>query len=188
MPPVAGGYRTTSPLHVKYASATESQMAFAEKFLKKYPSTRLVTLMIGANDGFICQVQYPDGCISEFSALQKTITANATKIFKGLRVTAHYTGQIALLTYYSTDYSSAIGDAESQGLNSALEKAAKPYDVLVADGYGQFMKAARQGDGNACTAQLLTALTPASSGMCGVHPSYSGAAVLAQAVQRAIKQ
>jgi hypothetical protein len=93
-----------------------------------------------------------------------------------------------LLTYWSADYSSQVATYESQGLNSALEKAAKPYDVQIADGYGQFMRAARQGHGNICTAQLVTALKPASSGQCGIHPSYAGAAVLAAAVERAIKK
>jgi lysophospholipase L1-like esterase len=182
-PKKAGSYRSMFPLHVSYKG---SQLAFAEKYLKRFPATRLVTLMIGANDAFICQHTYSDGCFSEFSTLQKKITKNAGKIFKALRDKAHYTGQIALLTYWAFDYKSAVGTFESQGLNSALEKAAKPYHVEIADGYGAMKRAAAQGRGNTCTAGLQTVLSGADKGTCGVHPSVAGAAVLAQAIERAI--
>jgi lysophospholipase L1-like esterase len=186
--PMSFGYRTVYPLHAHYTSGTESQLAFAEHFLKKHPNTRLVTLMIGANDGFICLEKTKDSCFSEFTALQAKITRNVTKIFKGLRNKAHYNGQIALLTYYSENYRNSTEDFESQGLNAALEKAAKPFHVEIANGYRQFQLAAAQGHGNACTAQLLTALSGEAKGTCGVHPSLAGAAVLAQAVERAIKE
>jgi lysophospholipase L1-like esterase len=186
-PPVPGGYRTVHPLHIRYASSAESQLTFAERYLRAHPNTRLVSLMVGANDGFICLNKYSDGCVSEFGALQKTVAANATKIFKGLRVTAHYGGQIVLVTYYSMDYSNSIDNLESQGLNSALKAAAKPFNVEVADAYGQFQIATRQAAGNTCTAGLLTVLSGGTT-PCGIHPSPAGAAVLAQAVERAIKK
>jgi|HubBroStandDraft_5_1064220.scaffolds.fasta_scaffold189278_2 lysophospholipase L1-like esterase len=182
------GYRSVYPLHVKYASKTESQLTFAEKFLEAHPNTRLVTLMIGANDGFICEVKYKDGCIKEFTALQAKITKNATKIFKGLRQTAHYSGQIALVTYWSLNYRVQLENEESQGLNNALIAAGKPFGVEIANGYKQMRLAAKQGNGNPCTAQLVTALSGKAKGTCGVHPSVAGAAVLAQAVERAIKK
>jgi lysophospholipase L1-like esterase len=183
--PVPGGYRTVYPLHAAYKG---SQLAFAEAYLKKYPNTRLVTLMIGANDGFICLKSTSDGCFSEFSALQATVTKNVKTIFRGLRDTAHYKGQIALVTYWSLNYRDATSNYETNGLNSALEAAAKPFNVRIANGYGQFHLASEQGHGNPCTAQLLTALSGAAKGTCGVHPSLAGAAVLAQAVERAIKK
>lgn len=183
--PTPGGYRTASPLHVKYSG---SQMAFADQYLKKHPNTRLVSLMIGANDGFICQEQYADGCISEFAQLQSQVTTNVGKIFKNLRDKAHYKGQLVLVTYYSLDYSNSVDNYEESGLNSALEAGAKPYHVHIANGYHQFKLAAKQAHGNTCTAELLTALSGADAGTCGVHPSVSGQAVLAQAVERAIKK
>jgi lysophospholipase L1-like esterase len=186
--PMAFGYRTAFPLHVKYASATESQLTFAERYLKKFPGTRLVTLMIGANDGFLCLERTSDSCFKEFAALQAKITKHVTKIFKGLRKVAHYSGQIALVTYWSLDYRSSVDNFESNGLNAALEKAAKPFHVEIANGYKQFHLASEQGHGSPCTAQLLTALSGADKGTCGVHPSLAGAAVLAQAVERAIKK
>jgi lysophospholipase L1-like esterase len=183
--PTPGGYRTFYRLHHAYQG---SQLAFAEKFLTKHPNTKLVTLMIGANDGFLCQKRTSDGCFAEFGALQAQITKNVTRIFKGLRDTAHYQGQLVLVTYYSMNYASKVQDLESKGLNGALEAAAKPFDVEIANGYGQFRLAAAQGHGNACTAGLLTALAGADKGTCGVHPSLAGSAVLAQAVERAIKK
>jgi lysophospholipase L1-like esterase len=186
--PIKGGYRTTYPLHTKYKNAKQSQLAFAEAYLKKHPDTRLVTFMIGANDGFLCVQQTTDGCRSEFADLQAKITKNVHKILKGLRKTAHYRGQIALLTYYSTNYSDFLSTYESTGLNNALEKAAKPFDVRVADGFGQFKKDARQTHGDTCAAQLLTQLSAPDQGTCGVHPSLAGQALLAQAVEQAIKK
>lgn len=179
------GYRRFFPLHVKYKG---SQLAFAENYLKKFPNTRLVTLMIGANDGFICLSRTNDSCFKQFGALQATITKNTTKILKGLRDTAHYQGQIALVTYWSLNYRDTFSNLESTGLNSALEAAGKPFHVEIANGYRLFHLASKQGHGSPCTAGLLTALSGAKKGTCGVHPSRSGAAVLAQAVERAIKK
>lgn len=184
---VPGGYRTAYPLHAKYKSATQSQLGFAEKFLNKHANTRLVTLMIGANDGFLCQAQSTDGCVSEFVALQNTIKKNAHTIFKGLRSTG-YTGQIVAVTYYSTDYNSTIGNVQSQQVSKAVTDAGAKYGVEVADGFGQFEAAAKQAGGDTCAAQLLTALTGDAAGTCGVHPSLAGQALLAQAVEQAIKK
>jgi lysophospholipase L1-like esterase len=190
--PVPGGYRTAFPLHVKYTGIGESQLTFAEKFLEAHPNTRLVTLMLGANDAFICEARTTDGCVGELPGLLKTLQKNDTTIFKGLRDVAHYMGQIAMVTYYSMDYqnttSGNVQKAEVNALNGAMEAAAKPFNVEIANGFNQFKIAAAQGRGIPCTAQLLTALSGAAKGTCGVHPSQTGAAVLAQAVERAIRK
>jgi lysophospholipase L1-like esterase len=185
--PVAGGYRTAYPLHVKYASKTQSQLAFGEAFLRKHPATRLVTLMIGANDGFICEAHTKDGCVSEIPALQKKITKNVDKILGGLRTKGHYQGQIVVALYYSTDYTSLIGNAGSQALNSALEISAKKYHAATANSYNTFKQAAATHKGSTCNAGLLTNLKtkPAS---CGVHLSPSGAAVFAQTVEKVVRK
>jgi lysophospholipase L1-like esterase len=183
---VPGGYRGLYPLHVKYKSQTQSQLAFAEAFLKQHPATRLVSLMIGANDGLLCIDRTSDGCVSEFSDLQKHVTKNVSTILKGIRSTG-YNGQIALLTYYSLDYSNSLDNFEETGLNQALAKGAKPYHVRLANGFREFRKASRQADGNVCTAQVVTS-TPSGSSPCGIHPSYSGQALLAQAVEMAVKK
>jgi lysophospholipase L1-like esterase len=186
-PPQAGGYRTLYPLHTKYKNSKQSQLAFAEAYLKAHPNTRLVSVMIGANDGRICQQQYSDGCVGELSQVSAQITRNTKKIFKGLRKTAHYRGQLVLMTYYSFDYTSGLDTIEFNTLNNAVEKAAKPYHVTIADGYGKFEQAAANGGGDSCTAGLLVALKtdPAS---CGIHPSRAGQALLALAEEQAIKK
>ena len=53
------GYRTQFPLHVKYKG---SQLAFALSYLKAHKNVSLVSLMIGANDFFVCQETSADGC------------------------------------------------------------------------------------------------------------------------------
>src|SRR5437660_52532 len=75
----------------------------------------------------------------------------------------------------------ALFNGVSIGLNRALDGAAKPFGVRIADGYGLMKLAANRGgaQGNTCKAGLLTQL---STDACGVHPSYAGQAVLAQAL------
>ena len=53
------GYRTLYPLHASYSG---SQLAFAVSYLKKHQNVRLVSLMIGANDGLLCQETTADQC------------------------------------------------------------------------------------------------------------------------------
>ncbi len=174
------GYRTSYPLHVSYRG---TQLSYALRYLKGHPDTRLVTLMIGANDGFLCEETTKDGCASELPAVLKQVKANVTTILTVVRDEARYKGQIVIVNYYSLDYSSAADNASSLGLNQAMDSAAKPFGVTVADGYGTFEKAAAQVGGNSCTAGLLTTLT---TGGCGVHPSVGGQALLALAVEQAI--
>jgi lysophospholipase L1-like esterase len=188
--PVPGGYRTLYPLHAKYANAKQSQLAFAEAFLNKHPTTRLVTLMVGANDGFICEETTADTCVSEIGAVQKTVTKNVSTILKGLRVKGHYNGQIVISNYYSTNYTSLLGTAGSEEINAALTSAAKKYDAKIANTFAAFKTAAATHKGDTCGAGLLTNLKVASGApqSCGVHLSPAGAAVLAGAVEKVVKK
>jgi lysophospholipase L1-like esterase len=177
------GYRLSYPLHVHY---TGSQLAYALAYLKGHRNVRLVSLMIGANDFFACVSTTKDGCssTSERNALLTKIRSNVRKILGSVRNTAHYGGQIAIVSYYSLDYSSAATTALSVTLNKAVDGAAKPYRVVIADGFGEFKAAASHSGGNPCKAGLLTQVGPSS---CGVHPSYAGQALLAQALHKAIR-
>ena len=65
-----------------------------------------------------------------------------------------------------------------------MDSAAKPFHVVMADGFAAFRAAARQSGGDSCKAGLLTQLT---TGGCGVHPSLAGQALLALAVEQAIR-
>ena len=55
----------------------------------------------------------------------------------------------------------------------------------MADGFGELAAGAAHSGGNSCTAGLLTQLTGAST-PCGIHPSYAGASLLAQALEKVI--
>jgi lysophospholipase L1-like esterase len=177
------GYRKAYPLHTSYK---RSQLGFAKLFLKRHPNTRLVTLTIGANDGFLCQKQTSDGCISEFGDLQTKLKKNLGTIFKGIRGTG-YTGQIVLLNYYSYNYTDNFLTAEIQLLNSALADGAKGYHVRIASAFDAFKAATEQNGGDTCAAQLITVLTDGSS-PCGVHPSIQGQTLLAQTVMARAKK
>jgi len=175
------GYRTAYPLHVSYSG---TQLQYAVQYLRSDPRTRMVTLMIGANDGFLCQETTADHCASELPDVLKQLAANVVVILTAIRQEAHYRGQVIIVNYYSLDYANAIDSGQSQLLNQTVDTAAAPFNVQIADGYGAFEAAAVQSGGNACTAGLLTQL---SGGGCGVHPSVAGQAVLALAVEGAMR-
>jgi lysophospholipase L1-like esterase len=177
------GYRTLFPLHVKYSG---SQLDYAVSYLKTHRNVRLVSLMIGANDFFACQETTADHCASltEEAAVGATVSKNVKTILSAVRTKARYGGQIAIVNYYSLNYGSALDNSLSQLLNTTQDLAAKPFHVVIADGYGELeVAAAHSGGGNTCTAGLLTQL---STGGCGIHPSYAGQSLLAQALEKAI--
>jgi lysophospholipase L1-like esterase len=187
----AAGYRTLFPLHRHYTSASESQLTYAKDWLTAHPkTTKLVTLMLGANDGFICQKTTMDQCTSpgEILPVVQQIEANVTKIVKALRKTG-YTGQIVVVNYYSPDYTTGqAGTAETLGtvaINNGLDTGARPnnnqYNVHVATPFGAFKRAAKVTSGDDCTAGLLTILT-ADTTPCGVHPSVAGQFIIANKV------
>ena len=176
-------YRVSYPLHTKYSG---SQIAYAESYLKKHPGVRLVSLMIGANDLFLCQDRTADGCLSssEQAPVLASITKNVHTILTDIRSKAHYAGQIVIVDYYSLDYASALVNDESEILNKAQTAGAKGFKVRFANAYATFAAAAAHSGNDSCTAGLLTQL--GSPGTCGVHPSYAGQALLASTVENAI--
>jgi lysophospholipase L1-like esterase len=179
----AVGYRTQFPLHVNY---TGSQLAFAVNYLKTHHDVRLVSLMIGANDFFVCQETTADQCASlpEQAAVAASVATNVHTIVSAIRNQAHYNGQLAIVNYYSLDYSSATDNALSSTLNTTQDNAANPLRVEIADGFGELQAAAVHSGSNTCTAGLLTQL---STGGCGIHPSYAGQALLAQSLEKVIR-
>jgi lysophospholipase L1-like esterase len=177
-----GGYRTTFPLHVRYRG---SQLSYGLRYLGAHRNTRLVSLMIGANDLFLCQETKKDACLSpaEQQAVFTNVASNVSRILRAIRKSG-YRGQIVLVNYYSLDYANAFIDNAVRGLNRANDAAARRYGAAIADGWGEFLDQARKYAGNTCNAGLITRLT---SGHCGVHPTYAGQALLAQAVLRAAR-
>jgi len=178
------GYRGLYPLHVKYSG---SQLNFGLSYLRAHKNVTLVSLMIGANDYFVCTEITKDGCASaaEKQAVLGKIAHNVRLILSAIRSEAHYTGQLAIVNYYSLNYSSAATNALSLSLNKTVDTAAKPYHVVIADGYGEFKAASFRFGGSLCAAGLITYL--GKPGDCGIHPTYAGQALLAQALLKAIR-
>jgi lysophospholipase L1-like esterase len=180
------GYRRLWPLHVRYKG---SQLAYAIRYLRAHHDVALVSLMIGANDLFICQETTHDGCTSasEQAAAFAKIRHNVRKILSAIRHKAHYRGQVAIINYYSLDYTSAFITGAIRALNQAQDSAARPFRVEIADGFGEFAAASSRFGDNPCQARLLTLKVVGPPPSCGVHPSYAGQALLAQALETAIR-
>ena len=179
------GYRASFPLHVSY---TGSQLDFAVNYLRTHHDVRLVSLMIGANDFFLCERATADGCTSpsELAALKASVGNNVATILSSIRNKAHYRGQIAIVNYYSLDYSNPIDTAVAQQvLNPNQDIAAQPFHVEIADGFGELQAGAAHSGGNTCTAGLLTQL--GAPGTCGIHPSYAGQSLLAQSLAKVVR-
>jgi lysophospholipase L1-like esterase len=172
------GYRRAFPLHVSYKG---SQLAYAVTFLKAHRGTRLVSLMIGANDLFLCRSTTADGCTSEFKAALTKITKNVRHIVSAIRNKAGYKGRLVIVHYFSLDYTSAFGNGVVRALNDAQDAGAKGFDFHVANGFAEFRRGSAKSGGRPCKAGLLTQL---KGGGCGVHPSYAGQGLLAQAVEQ----
>jgi len=180
------GYRALYPLHASYKG---SQLAFAVHYLKTHHNVHLVSLMIGANDAFVCEETTKDHCMSkpELDAVLGQISKNVTKILTAIRHTAHYHGQIVILNYYSLDYASALDNAESLLVNGAQDSAAKPFGAEIADGYGEFEAQSRDFGGDVCQAGLITSWGTPRCPTTGVHPTYSGQSLLAEAILKVIR-
>ena len=125
-----------------------------------------------------------DECVTELPDVLKQISSNVAHILRAIRQDARYHRQVVIVNYYSLDYSNALDTAGSVALNQVVDVAARPFDVQIADGFSVFQNAARQSSGQTCQAGLLTQLT---TGGCGIHPSLAGQALLAQAVEEAMR-
>jgi lysophospholipase L1-like esterase len=174
------GYRDAFPLHVAYAG---SQLDFAVGYLRSHPRTRLVSLMVGANDLFICQATTADRCTgSDFRVTVDRVERNVDTILSTLRKRAHYHHRLVLVTYYSLDYRDPAGTGSVQLLNAALSRAAEANGAVVADGFGAFQQGAAAAGGDSCAAHLVISLP---TGGCDVHPTRQGHELLADAVLHA---
>jgi lysophospholipase L1-like esterase len=180
-PAGGAGYRTLFPLHVKY---TGSQLQYAMTYLKSHRNVRLISLMIGANDAFLCQGTTSDNCASELGATAAKISTNVGTILSTLRHQAHYAGQIVIVDYYSLDYAAPTDNAVTAALNTAMNVEGRRYGAEIANSYGAFATASVHSGDDTCTAGLLTQL--GMPGACGVHPSVAGQTLLASTLEGAI--
>ena len=178
-------FRSQAPLHVSYGS---TQSSFALSFLAKHKRTRLVTIMLGANDLFLLE----EACAGDQTCIANglpqvlaTISANMATILGEIRASG-YKGVIVVENYYSFDYSDAAGTTLMQLLNQAVSAPAASFGAVVADVFSAFEIAATNpfAGGNTCKAGLLNA-SPQNQFLCDVHPSQSGQRLIARAVEAA---
>ncbi|MFL5516416.1 MAG: hypothetical protein ACJ8DJ_09675, partial [Gemmatimonadales bacterium] len=114
------------------------------------------------------------------------LSRDVKQILSAVRGPAHYKGQLAIVNYYSLNYASAAVNGQSRELNQAVDSAARPFGVVFADSYGIFKQASVRFGASPCLAGLLTQLD-GLVGNCGVHPTFAGQALLAQALLKAIR-
>jgi lysophospholipase L1-like esterase len=180
-------YRASAPLHVAYSG---SQLGFAASYLNAHHNTRLVSIMLGANDAFLLQkacANNPQCIQAGLPQLLATISTNLNTILHGLRG-AHFHGLLVVVNYYSLDYGDAAGTGLTSLLNQAIDSTAHADGAVVADAFSAFQAAASTtfAGGHTCKAGLLNAL-PQNQFLCDVHPSQSGAMLLASTVERAFE-
>lgn len=179
-------FRARFPLHESY-SATQLDFALAYLGANKR-KTRLVTLSLGANDGFllVAACNNNSACIqANLPATLGAVYANLNTSLSNLRATG-FNGVLMVVNYYSTDYSDAGGTALTVALNQTLAAAAAANGVVIADAFTAFQQAAAVAGGKTCYAGLLNA-NPANQLACDVHPSITGQRLLAKTVQAAYR-
>ncbi len=182
-------FRANFPLHVGYAPQ-QTQLNFATTFLSAHKKTKLVTISLGANDGFLLEAScnYAPACIQGgVAALANTIYSNMNTILSNLKATG-FKGVLMVVNYYSLDYSDPVGNPFIVALNTALANAATANGAVVADAYSAFMTAATPAGGKTCLTGLLNGANPQTANppfLCDVHPSLSGQRLLAKTVEAA---
>jgi lysophospholipase L1-like esterase len=177
-------FKANLPLHTGYQG---TQLAFATAFLDSHPNTKLVTILLGANDGFLLQKQCEGdpACIAAgLPTLLSTIRDNLDEILGAIQG-AHFHGKLVVLNYYSLDYSDPLGTEFTQALNGAIAAAAHAHGAIVADVFSAFAAAAAPAAGKTCVAGLLNT-TPGDQATCDVHPSQSGQELLGRTVAAAV--
>ena len=182
------GYRARAPLHVPYAS---TQLAFTTAFLRAHRETRLVTIILGANDLLLLEnscAGNPDCVAAGLPQALALISMNMETILSRLRATGFH-GAIVVANYYSPDYNDLARTGIIQLLNQALRTAAEAQGAVVADAFTAFQTAAANAfaGGSPCRAGLLNAL-PANQFLCDIHPSQSGQRLIAQIVRAAFRK
>lgn len=178
-------FRSLAPLHVTY---TSTQSDFALAFLANHPETRLVTIMLGADDVLLLQNACADDptCIANgLPQVLATVSANMATIL-GEILGAGYEGIIVVANYYSVDYSDVSGTQITELLNQALSAPARAEGAVVADVFTTFRIAVSSpfAGGSTCKAGLLNA-SPQNQFTCDIHPSQSGQKLIARAIEAA---
>jgi lysophospholipase L1-like esterase len=179
-------FKSQAPLHVAY---TGTQSSYALSFLAKHPQTRLVSILLGANDLFLLQgacAGDPTCIANGLPQVLTTLGTNMATILAEIRG-AGYRGVIVVANYYSLDYTNASGTEITGLLNQALAAAAQTQGAVVADVFSAFQVAASTpfAAGQTCKAGLLNSNGSLNQFSCDVHPSQSGQKLIARAIEAA---
>jgi lysophospholipase L1-like esterase len=172
-------WRAVFPLFAEYSG---TQMDYALDYLEASKKVQLVTIDIGANDlGVLLGGCHGDPtCFGNgLPGVLAAYGANLGTIFGRIRFEAGYTGPIIAVTTYARDYTDAAEVGPIAALNGILATVANTFGVQVADAFTAFAAVSSQAGGSACAAGLLIPLSP---GVCDIHPSAAGQALIAQTV------
>lgn len=189
-------YRGVFPLHANYKS---TQLEFATGYLTRHREVRVVTITLGANDGFLLEAACASNpsnttpalvaaCIEAGApALLAAVAGNMQAILADLRSTG-YTGAIVVTNYYSLDYTDASGTALTADLNAAIAAPAQAYGAAVADVFTAFKTVATNPafGGKTCNTGLLNP-DVVSQSVCNIHPAQTGHRLIARAIARAFR-
>jgi len=172
-------WRAVFPLFADYSG---SQMDYALDYLRGNKKVQLVTIDIGANDlGVLLETCGSDPtCFG--NGLPGVLTAygaNLGTIFGRIRFEARYAGPIVAVNTYARNYNGGAEVGPIVLLNGVLATVANTFGVQIADAFTAFGAVSSQTGGNACAAGLLILVSP---GVCDIHPSAAGQALIAQAV------
>jgi lysophospholipase L1-like esterase len=182
------GYRGLFPLHADYKS---TQLEFATTYLKSHRDVRLVTITLGANDGFLLEASCASNptpaevlsCIEAgVPGLLAGVAGNLQRILADLRATG-YGGAIVVTNYYSLDYTDAAGTALTADLNAAIAAPTAAYGAVVADVFTAFKIAASKpaAGGKTCNTGLLNP-DVINQAVCNIHPAQTGHRLIAETV------
>ncbi len=185
-------FRSYFPLHVDY---TSTQLAFATTYLTSHRHVRLVTITLGATDGFLLEASCANpspavtaACIEKGApAVIAAVAGNIKQILADLRGTG-YQGAIVLMNYYSLDYSDAAGTALTEALNAGIAAPAAAYEAVVADVFSAFKTVASEpafGD-KTCNTGLLNPDVH-NPFVCDVHATQTGHRLIAQTIAQAYR-
>lgn len=172
-------WRAVFPLFADYSG---TQMEYALDYLQGNKKVQLVTIDIGANDLGILLAACggnPTCFENGLPGVLNTYGANLGAIFGRIRFEAGYIGPIVAVTTYARDYTDPAEIGPIAALNGVLATVANTFGVQIADAFSAFGAVSGHTGGSACGAGLLIELSP---GVCDIHPSAAGQALIAQTV------
>ncbi len=181
-------YKGMFELHTTYVGTQES---FLQSTLQSDKHIELITIGLGGNDLILLQLAcnpaspaYAQCVLAGLPEVFQSYAQNLATILTSIRQGGQYNGLIVLVTLHSpTPTSDLLTLGAVSALNATAVAVASQFDVKIADGFGAFQLASVPFGGDPCAAGLLNALGP---GVCDVHPSPKGQALLASTVVKVV--